>query len=445
MTYPLTDVERSLYYAGRIGGVGYGDAAFEKSASYIIRKNGSYYEAINGSTGKIDYGGSNNAGGVDGTDASTVIQTTITALSNGGTILRKQAIYDLGTTQLVISQNWKGLELIDEPGVETKYSGADYAIEVTGARNVLKLWELDLDSSGAKGILINDSSNVVDVRLLEGHDGSASQHGVVVEATNGKPVYLCDVKVRESDKLDDVLRIVGFDGSNMVNLNFFDVRSLGATINRGGYMNQYCADNLVNIYNENGDGLYCDGQRNRGKVYSAAGGGKTGIEFGANAASNDFTLDFNGAGTSVTDGGTLNTVFNIATGYYGTLRQFTGFSAFREQGGYVKAAPGVNYIIIDNCSAFMLDWDKFKPNKVRIVFTAQGNEAGAGKGIELYDSTSAAQVCEKTWDGNALQSGLASNWTAFTKTTGDRGYHIRVKGSSGTENITIYYVDVQFS
>jgi len=55
------------------------DHGLEKPASYIIRKNGSYYEAINGSTGKIDYGGANNAGGVSGSDAVAVIQNAIDA------------------------------------------------------------------------------------------------------------------------------------------------------------------------------------------------------------------------------------------------------------------------------------------------------------------------------------------------------------------------------
>jgi len=61
------------------------DHGLEKPASYIIRKNGSYYEAINGSTGKIDYGGANNAGGVSGTDAATVIQSALNALTSGRT------------------------------------------------------------------------------------------------------------------------------------------------------------------------------------------------------------------------------------------------------------------------------------------------------------------------------------------------------------------------
>jgi len=69
------------------------DHGLEKPASYIIRKNGSYYEAINGSTGKIDYGGANNAGGVSGSDAAAVIQQAINVLAEGGTIFIKSGTY----------------------------------------------------------------------------------------------------------------------------------------------------------------------------------------------------------------------------------------------------------------------------------------------------------------------------------------------------------------
>jgi len=71
------------------------DHGLEKPASYIIRKNGNYYEAINGSTGKIDYGGANNAGGVSGSDAATVMQQVI---DNGKTIFIKEADYYISKT-----------------------------------------------------------------------------------------------------------------------------------------------------------------------------------------------------------------------------------------------------------------------------------------------------------------------------------------------------------
>jgi len=70
------------------------DHGLEKPASYIIRKNGSYVEAINGSTGTIDYGGANDAGGVSGSDASAVIQSAIDALPDGGTIVIRRGTYN---------------------------------------------------------------------------------------------------------------------------------------------------------------------------------------------------------------------------------------------------------------------------------------------------------------------------------------------------------------
>lgn len=105
-------------YTSLTENVSKGYAPFEKLANYIIRKNGSYYEAINGSTGKIDYGGSGNAGGIDGTSITAVTQAVIDALpSNGGTITYKNATYDF-----------------NEQGVDIPPSGAgtDWVLKVIG-------------------------------------------------------------------------------------------------------------------------------------------------------------------------------------------------------------------------------------------------------------------------------------------------------------------------
>jgi hypothetical protein len=63
-----------------------------KTSSWIIRKNGSYYEAIHGETGKISYGGSGNAGTVSGASADAVINA---ALAQGGKVVLMDAHYDL--------------------------------------------------------------------------------------------------------------------------------------------------------------------------------------------------------------------------------------------------------------------------------------------------------------------------------------------------------------
>jgi hypothetical protein len=75
------------------------DHGLEKTASYIIRKNGSYYEAIQGGTntgaGTIAFGGSGNAGSIDGTKATSVEQACVDAIetAGAGSLLKKAAVY----------------------------------------------------------------------------------------------------------------------------------------------------------------------------------------------------------------------------------------------------------------------------------------------------------------------------------------------------------------
>ncbi len=76
--------------------------AHEKTASYIIRKNDSYYEAIKGGTataaGTVVYGGSLNEGGTDGTDAAAVINAALANLTAGRT--SKETVYIKGDIAL---------------------------------------------------------------------------------------------------------------------------------------------------------------------------------------------------------------------------------------------------------------------------------------------------------------------------------------------------------
>jgi len=118
---------------------------------------------------------------------------------------------------------------------------------------------------------------------------------------------------------------------------------------------------------------------------------------------------------------------------------------FDEEDGENVGVPGVAYAEqapLPNKRA-KIDFRKFEMLEARIVVTAQGDEAGAGKGIEIYDQTGGAQLCEVTWDGAALQQALAGSWTSTHIPNSDSELRIRVKGSSGTESITIYAVDLQ--
>jgi len=110
--------------------------------------------------------------------------------------------------------------------------------------------------------------------------------------------------------------------------------------------------------------------------------------------------------------------------------------------GTAVAAPGTAYVEFDANYRANIDFSTIHAARARIVVTAQGNEAGNGKGIEIYDSTGPAQVCEVTWDGVGLQNAVAGSFATTVPTVASE-LTIRVKASSVTENITIYTVDLE--
>jgi len=124
------------------------DHGLEKAASYIIRKNGGYYEAIKGGTssgaGMITYGGSGNAGGATGTDASAVIQAALDAVTSGGIVHLKQATYPITTilsmdSETTLEGEGKGTLLqlgADLGSIIRLYTGASYSTTDTVIRNL---------------------------------------------------------------------------------------------------------------------------------------------------------------------------------------------------------------------------------------------------------------------------------------------------------------------
>jgi len=131
------------------------DHGLEKPASYIIRKNGSYVEAINGSTGKIDYGGVNNAGGVSGSDASAVIQQTLNSMKEYDSLVVKCDI-EL-TNTLVISERHLTIRFlgnITADGVDAIHLGT---AESGAGWTYLYLVHLDGVSKSADGIVVDNA------------------------------------------------------------------------------------------------------------------------------------------------------------------------------------------------------------------------------------------------------------------------------------------------
>ncbi len=89
-----------------------------------------------------------------------------------------------------------------------------------------------------------------------------------------------------------------------------------------------------------------------------------------------------------------------------------------------------------------VDFSKFLGARARILVGGCGNEAGAGKGVEIYNLTDGVQICEATWDGTSVQSALTSAWVTLTLNR-EIILTVRVKGASATEDIFLNRVALQ--
>jgi len=107
------------------------DHGLEKPVSYIIRKKADgTFEAINGSTGKVDY---------SGTDIATVVQNAISAIkSNGGgkLFIRKSVVgtWNAGTGEdnPFITVDFSNFEIVGEKGHQITLLGQTTAVKAVG-------------------------------------------------------------------------------------------------------------------------------------------------------------------------------------------------------------------------------------------------------------------------------------------------------------------------
>jgi len=116
---------------------------------------------------------------------------------------------------------------------------------------------------------------------------------------------------------------------------------------------------------------------------------------------------------------------------------------FSNTDGETHANPGAAYAEFDVDYRTNIDFSTLHAVQARVVVTAQGDEATDNKGIDIYNNTGAAQLCEVTWNGAALQQCLAGSWSTTNMPIVASQITIRDKGSTGTEDITIYTVDLE--
>jgi len=101
--------------------------------------------------------------------------------------------------------------------------------------------------------------------------------------------------------------------------------------------------------------------------------------------------------------------------------------------------PGTAYVegalwAASNEGRNTIDFSIIKAHQCRIVTVAQGNEAGAGKGVCIYNVTDGAVLCEVTWDGVGSARRVGS-WTAMNLNK-EIVVGVYCKGSSATEDFT---------
>ena len=133
------------------------DHGLEKPTSYIIRINGSTFEAVNAHTGKIDY---------SGTDASSVIQSAINA--GAGKVFLKRGRYNLSSELtinegVVLEGEVLGAPLVtDKRTVLVTYKDTDFITLKGGS----ELKNLDI----AMGTALSDSHAILNITSSSGVD-----------------------------------------------------------------------------------------------------------------------------------------------------------------------------------------------------------------------------------------------------------------------------------
>lgn len=144
-----------------------------ETASYIIFKDGSTIFAKNGTTGAIDYSGSN---------TSQIIQN---ALNEHGVILILNALYSL-TSRITIpsdtflqAESWATILANDGTTL-------DYFINIDGAKNVtISGFSVDVNdnSNGGTGIYANNSHNIL---ICQNNVYNADGHAIFIDASVGQ-------------------------------------------------------------------------------------------------------------------------------------------------------------------------------------------------------------------------------------------------------------------
>lgn len=232
------------------------DHGLEKPPTYTVRKNGSDFEAIKGSgasgAGMITFGGTHDAGGIDGAKLGLVIQACVDASSAGEVILLKESIAN-SILETTITLSVDGIKLISRHvAIDVRTNGP--AIDIT-AKDV-QLIGIYLDGANqvagriVQVVTADSYRNIfIDCTLINNEDGD----GLYLYLTWGNRVYRCNIGA------NNIGVHIKNSQTNTIFNNFIE-----SNVSYGVYIEGTLGENKIifNFMESNNDGIVCTYNKN---------------------------------------------------------------------------------------------------------------------------------------------------------------------------------------
>jgi hypothetical protein len=423
---------------------------YELPASYIVFKDGELYKAQNAHTGEI----------ISGSDANTVLQAVWNALAPyGGIVFLKNATYDNVSLTVPTNINAQAtFGLIGESYRGVVLSGANPVIKSTftgwwptGPEPIIFLRNLTISGTGTSSRIINLPYCFIDWdRVRIGGTGASNEDLVYVggAASPGFPCKIGSLELHITSSNVTHLRLwldtVTIDtlGVVMPSTNRSALRFAGEAIHIGNIMFWINSGATVAraLYFE-------DISASIGVLHVVTGGTPQGSCNATIYATGGFAgqVVINALLDGTPKDDTHKTFYDetsrkltrIITGNVSDYftRVEDRITLLTSVSGLTKTDPGTSYVEFNAVCKRVVDLTGVK--QARISVAAAGNEDGSGKGVCIYDVTHGQVLCEITWSGSTAIY-AAGSWTDID--VGEITISIYVKGSSATEDITLYQV-----
>lgn len=397
--------------------------------------------------------------GGDGTNQTSAIDTAIAAANAGGYILffppGTYHIQPDGLTNEVRCSIWGPNTILRSfPSIEGALLTINYLKSLGAGWRTLRLQGLfgNTAFSGlGTGLYIKGSEyshfvvgSIRDLNRGIWLDGSPHNAHIAVNRFDIQTIFNCAT---------GILLNSGADAGHQTEANRFNVEYIQGNTVTGIHLGsgQYTTaidENVfdivaleVNFVNADGIQVQAPGEHNhffvRGIFGGESGTGKLVVAGGVNNRFFIPLVDY----TKITDTGTGNQYIPSFT------QRLSSVCLFVDPDIRTKVAPGTAYVPFGAAGAGA-PFGGFSTGhwrQARVIVQGQGNEAGNGKGVDVFAGDAGTRLCQVLWNGSAVQKRIGA-WTTIPAAwlaidTPD--LYVRVKGSSTTENISLSYVMLQ--